>query len=242
MNRAAIIAFCILVSMINSSYGNPITMNFSGKVLDSYSTPSWVGLPLSGSFTIYPENFTNEFSYLSSTSSHVYTYLGPAYGRYGNPILDYSITLPDASVYKAPHQDAYAEWGGVFVHHQYLDGPSQETYQVGLQIQPLDRSYQVNFSFILENELHDGALVSSADIDQTPNLNGVTYESAYLDVFDYRNMTSRLNVRFSVDSLERLEIPEPASRILVLIAAVGLLVTRRRDSHRKQGKAQGSLT
>lgn len=242
MNRAAIIAFCILASMMNSSFGNPITINFSGKILDSYSTPSWVGLPLSGTFTIYPENFTNEFSYLSSTSSHVYTYLGPAYGRYGNPILDYSITLPDASVFKTPHENAYAEWGGVFIHHQYLDGPSQETYQVGLQIQPLDRSYQANFFFILENELHDGTLVSSADIHQTPNLNGATYENAYLDVFDYRNMTSRLNVRFSVDSLERQQIPEPAAWILVLTAGAGLLATRRRDIQRKLDQVHECLT
>jgi MYXO-CTERM domain-containing protein len=111
----------------------------------------------------------------------------------------------------------------------------------------LDRSYQANFFFILENELHDGTLVSSADIDQTPNVLAATYENAYLDVFDYRTMTSRLNVRFSVDSLERQQIPEPPSWLLALTAAGGLLAARRRQSReaesssRKLGVARAAL-
>jgi len=233
MKKLTTIAFCILASMADTSSATPITVNFSGNVLSSYSDPSWVGSPLSGSFTIYPENIMSGFSHLSSTSSTVYTFLGPAYGIYGNPVIDYSVTLPDGSVYQAPHQGEYAEWGGITVRH----GLGREAYEVSLQIQPLDRSYQANFFFILENAFHDDALVSSADIGQIPNVGGATYVNAYLDAFNYRTMTSQVNVRFSVDSPEPQHVPEPASWVLVLTAAGSYLVARRYGRQRGQTTA-----
>lgn len=222
------IAFCILASLANLSYGSPIAMKFTGKILSSYSNSSWVGMPISGSFTIYPDNVASKFSYLSSTSTQVYTFLGPAYGIYGDPVIDYSVVLPDGSVYNAPHKGEYAEWGGVTVHHDYLGGPDEETYQVGLQIQPLDRSYQANFFFILDNYAHDGTLVSNPDINQTPNLQGASYVNANLNVIDYRTFTNRLDAQFSVDSLQGQQLPEPSSWILVLTAAGSLLIVRSR--------------
>lgn len=227
------IAFCLLGSMANHSYGSPITLEFTGMVLSSYSNSSWVGRPISGSFTIHPENFASEFSSFSPTSSQVYSFLGPAYGMYGNPVIDYSISLPDGTVYNAPHKGEYAEWGGVTVHYNYLGGPDEETYQIGLQIQPLDRSYQANFFFILENDAHDGTLVSSSNIDQTPNLQGASNVNAYLDVFNYVKFTDQLNVQFSVDSLQKKQLPEPASWILVVTATGCLLFVRRRIINQK---------
>lgn len=230
MKQLTTIAFCILASMADTSSATPITVNFSGNVLSSYSDPSWVGSPLSGSFTIYPENIMSGFSHFSSTSSTVYTFLGPAYGIYGNPVIDYSVTLPDGSVYQAPHLGEYGEWGGIAVRH----GLGRETYGVSLQIQPLDRSYQADFFFILENAFLDDALVSSADIDQIPNVGGATYVNAYLSVFNYRTMTSQVDVHFSVGSPEPHQVPEPASWILVLTAAGSYLVARRYKSQRDQ--------
>lgn len=230
MKQLTTIAFCILASIADTSSATPITVNFSGNVLSSYSNSSWIGAPLSGSFTIYPENIMSSFSHSSVTGSTAYTFLGPGYGIYGDPVIDYSITLPDGSVYQAPHQGAYAEWGGINVLH----GLGRESYSVGLQIQPLDRSYQADFFFILENAFLDDALVSSADIDQIPNVGGATYVNAYLSVFNYRTMTSQVDVHFSVGSPEPHQVPEPASWILVLTAAGSYLVARRYSSQRGQ--------
>lgn len=222
------IALCILTTLASRSYGTPITMKFTGTILSSYSNSSWVGLPIAGSFTIYPDNFASQYSQFSTTSTQVYTFLGPAYGTYGNPAIDYSVTLPDGSVYNAPHVNEYAEWGGVAVHYNYLGGPDEETYQVGLQIQPMDRSYQANFFFILDNFAHDGSLVSSPDINQTPNLQGADYVNAELNVFNYRTFTNSLDATFSVNSLQRQQLPEPSSLILVVTAIGSLVLIRRR--------------
>lgn len=233
MKQLTKIAFCILASMADTSSATPITVNFSGNVLSSYSNPSWVGAPLSGSFTIYPENIMSRFSYSSATGSKVYTFLGPAYGIYGSPVIDYSVALPDGSVYRAPHEGEYAEWGGINVVH----GLGQESYSVGLQIQPLDRSYQADFFFILENAFHDGALVSSPDIHQIPNVGGATYVNAYLSVFNYKTMTHEVHARFSVGTPEPHHVPEPASWILVLTAGGSYWVARRSSSRRSRTKS-----
>lgn len=230
MKQLTTIALCILASMADTSSATPITVNFSGNVESSYTNPGWIASPLSGSFTIYPENIMSSFSYSGVTGSRVYTFLGPAYGIYGNPVIDYSITLPDGSVYQAPHQGAYAEWGGITVLH----GLGQESYSLSLQIQPLDRSYEADFSFILENAFHDDALVSSADIDQIPNIGGATYVHAYLSVFDYRTMKHQVHLHASGGSPESHQVPEPASWILVLTAAGSYLVARRYKSRRGQ--------
>ena len=151
-------------------------------------------------------------------------------------MLDYSIALPDGSIFTAPHENAYAEWGSVTVHHQYVDGPGSEVYEVGLWIQPANRSYQADFFFILQNIMNDGTLVSSADIYQTPTLNGATYVNAYLDVFDYTTFTSKVNVRFSVDTLRQHQIPEPASPALFLMGIGGLYPTRKRIRQSNSGR------
>lgn len=233
MKQLTKIAFCILASMADTSSATPVTVNFSGNVLSSYSNPSWVGAPLSGSFTIYPENIMSAFSHLSATSSRVYTFLGPAYGIYGNPVIDYSVSLPDGSVYEAPHQGEYGEWGGITVTH----GLGRESYSVSLQIQPLDRSYQADFFFILENAFNDDALVSSADINQIPNVGGATYVNAYLSVFNYNTMRHEVDARFSVGTPEPHHVPEPASWILVLTAAGSYWVARRSSSRRGRAKS-----
>lgn len=215
---AALLAFGLAST---SSYGAPITLSFSGEILSSYSNPSWSGQSLSGQFTIYPENFSSQYSSFTPTSTQVYTFLGPAYGISGAPIIDYTINLPDGSVYKAPHEGAFAEWGSITVHHQYLDGPGEETYQIGLQIQPLNQPYQIDFFFILDNELRDGALVSSASLNQVPNIQAATRQNAYLSVFDYRSVTSKLDVSFSVDSLTA--VPEPSTWLLMVAGVAGVL-------------------
>jgi hypothetical protein len=221
------LAFSTLFYLVANAHGEPITLTFSGQVLNSYSQSSWVGLPLSGTFTIFPENFESDFSHYSETSSQIYSFTGPAYNNASSPIIDYSINLPDGTVYRPQSTDIYADWDDITVHHLYLDGPGEEDYEIGRTFQPSDRSYQSDFYIILQNNLADGALLSGTSIDQTPNPLGATYENAALRIFNYNTMSYTLDFAFSVDTLTRSPVPEPASWRLMVLGLVGLGVLRK---------------
>jgi hypothetical protein len=234
MNRIVISTLCTLAFVGPNALSQPITMAFSGAVISSSSNVSWSGAPLSGTFTIYPENFKSEYSHYGDTYSHLYTFVGPAYGNTDSPAIDYTVNLPDGSVFRAPHENAYAEWGSVAVHHLYVDGPSEETYQIGETFQPADRSYQADFYIILENALHDGALVSNTSINQVPNPLFATYENAGLTIFNYRSMSSPLDIKFSINSIEPAPVPEPETWGLMFTGIGGLLLARRRQALAQQ--------